>query len=61
MKDEGCLHRVFERLWIKSRELVKNPSGEGGWTEALHVLIDELKFQGLEVVRNRGKFYSPHD
>ena len=53
--DDAHLHQMAEKLWSKSKELVKKPSGEAEWTEALHTTIDEFKFKGLEAVRNRGK------
>ncbi|PYH92039.1 hypothetical protein BO71DRAFT_411296 [Aspergillus ellipticus CBS 707.79] len=50
---DSHLDRVSDKLWIKSKELVQKPSGEAEWTEMLHMLIDELKDQKLDIVRNR--------
>ncbi|PYI30358.1 hypothetical protein BP00DRAFT_487393 [Aspergillus indologenus CBS 114.80] len=47
------LHKVSERLWGKSKELVRKPSGEAEWTEALYTAIDELRPRGLKLARNR--------
>ncbi|PWY73918.1 hypothetical protein BO83DRAFT_336834 [Aspergillus eucalypticola CBS 122712] len=51
--NDSNLHKVSEKLWHKSKELVRKPSGEAEWTEALYTAIDELKPDGLEVARNR--------
>ncbi|KAL3468676.1 hypothetical protein BJX99DRAFT_269687 [Aspergillus californicus] len=53
MSDDALLHTTSEKLWSKSKELVRKSSGEAEWTEALHTAIDELRFKGLEIVRNR--------
>ncbi|KAE8402482.1 hypothetical protein BDV37DRAFT_295336 [Aspergillus pseudonomiae] len=47
------LHQVSERLWRKSKELEKKPSGEAEWTEALYAAINDLKLVEFEAVRNR--------
>ncbi|KAJ5562438.1 hypothetical protein N7461_001199 [Penicillium sp. DV-2018c] len=39
---------MSEKLWSKSKELVKKPSGEAEWANALHTAIDEFKIKGLE-------------
>ncbi|PLN81729.1 hypothetical protein BDW42DRAFT_200679 [Aspergillus taichungensis] len=49
----GHLDQISERLWRKSKELEKKPSGEAEWTEALYAAIDDLKPAGFEAVRNR--------
>lgn len=53
------IHQVSERLWRKSKELEKKPSGEAEWTEALYAAINDLKPVGFEAVRNRGKLALP--
>ncbi|KAJ6019704.1 hypothetical protein N7522_001771 [Penicillium canescens] len=53
MKDDAHLQQMSEKLWGKSKELVKKPAGEAEWTEALHATINDFKFKGLEIVRNR--------
>ncbi|KAI9923369.1 hypothetical protein MW887_009939 [Aspergillus wentii] len=53
LNDDNDLYRISEKLWSKSKELVKKPSGEAEWTEALYTAIDELKPPGLEIARNR--------
>ncbi|KAL5341188.1 hypothetical protein BJX70DRAFT_359040 [Aspergillus crustosus] len=53
LSDDAHLHTISEKLWSKSKELVRKPSGEAEWTEALHTAIDELRFNGLEIVCNR--------
>ncbi|KNG83184.1 hypothetical protein ANOM_008833 [Aspergillus nomiae NRRL 13137] len=53
------LHQVAERLWRKSKELEKKPSGEVEWTEALYAAINDLKPVEFEAVRNRGKLALP--
>ena len=53
--NDNDLYKVSERLWGKSKELVRKPSGEAEWTEALYTAIDELRPRGLEIARNRGK------
>ena len=52
--DDSYLDRVSDKLWIKSKELVKKPLGEAEWTEILYTLINELKDGKIDVVRNRG-------
>lgn len=47
------LHQVSGKLWSKSKELERKPSGEAEWTEALYAAINDLKPAGFEVVRNR--------
>lgn len=34
--DDAHLHQMAEKLWSKSKKLIKKPSGEAEWTEALH-------------------------
>lgn len=53
------LDQASERLWRKSKELEKRPSGEAEWTEALYAVIDDLKPGSFEVVCNRGKLARP--
>ncbi|KAL6233951.1 hypothetical protein BDW75DRAFT_213503 [Aspergillus navahoensis] len=53
ISDDSKLRTISEKLWSKSKELVRKPSGEAEWTEALHIAIDELRLKGLEIVRNR--------
>jgi hypothetical protein len=57
--NDDKLHPISEKLWNKSKELVKKPSGEAEWTEALHAAIDEMRIEGIEIVRNRGKLAFP--
>jgi hypothetical protein len=60
VSDDGDnLHLISEKLWNKSKNLVKKPTGEAEWTEALHAAIDEMRIDGIEVVRNRGKLAFP--
>ncbi|RAL07784.1 uncharacterized protein BO97DRAFT_473382 [Aspergillus homomorphus CBS 101889] len=42
-----------EKLWSKSKELVRNSSGEAEWTQALYAVIDDIRPTGLKVVINR--------
>ncbi|PYH99754.1 hypothetical protein BO71DRAFT_313111 [Aspergillus ellipticus CBS 707.79] len=51
--DTQLLQRVSDKLWTKAKDLVRKPSGEAEWTEALFTAIDELRPAGLEIVRNR--------
>ncbi|KAE8153155.1 hypothetical protein BDV25DRAFT_169490 [Aspergillus avenaceus] len=51
--DNDHLHQVSERLWRKSKELEKKPSGEAEWTEALYAAINDVKPVGFEAVHNR--------
>lgn len=53
--NDDNLYKVSEKLWNKSKELARKKSGEAEWTEALYTAIDELKPDGLEIARNRGK------
>jgi hypothetical protein len=59
LSDDDRLRLISEKLWNKSKELVRKPSGEAEWTEALHAAIDEMRIVGIEVVRNRGKLSCP--
>lgn len=52
--DDAHLHRVSQKLLSKSQELVKKPTGEGEWIEALYTTIDEFRPKGLDMVKNRG-------
>ncbi|KAH3523001.1 hypothetical protein KXV64_005672 [Aspergillus fumigatus] len=57
--DNDKLHPISEKLWKKSTELVKKPSGEAEWTEALHAAIDEMRIEGIEVVHWREDLKPP--
>ncbi|KAF4235739.1 hypothetical protein CNMCM8980_003210 [Aspergillus fumigatiaffinis] len=57
--DNDKLHPISEKLWNKSKELVKKPSGEAEWTEALHAAIDEMRIEGIEVVHWREDLKPP--
>lgn len=49
---------ISEKFWSKSKELVRKPSGETEWTDALYTAIDDLRPVGLETARNRGELFS---
>ncbi|PKY01711.1 hypothetical protein P168DRAFT_54762 [Aspergillus campestris IBT 28561] len=51
--DDDHLKKISQKLWEKSKELVKNASGETEWTEALYTAIDELRPTGLAIASNR--------
>ncbi|KAB8210656.1 hypothetical protein BDV34DRAFT_209316 [Aspergillus parasiticus] len=53
------LHQVSERLWSKSKELERKPSGEAEWTEALYAAINDLKPAEFEAVHWRGDLKPP--
>lgn len=57
--DDVYLLQASEKLWDKSRQLVKKLSGEAKWTEALYTAIDKLKSTELELARSQGKLPSP--
>ncbi|OJJ38805.1 hypothetical protein ASPWEDRAFT_57408 [Aspergillus wentii DTO 134E9] len=54
------LYKISEKLWSKSKELVKKPSGEAKWTEALYTVINELKPPGLKITTTNSLSPHPH-
>lgn len=56
--DDDHLRKVSQRLWEKSKEIVRISSGKTEWTGALYRAIDELSPTGLRIAYNQGRLPS---
>ena len=55
MMGDLSVHGIFERISKIAKELVKRPSEEAEWTNALYSAMYQLSWEGIEFVCNRGK------
>lgn len=56
--DDEHLRKISQRLWEKSKEIVRISSGKTEWTGALYRAIDELSPTGLRIAYNQGRLPS---